>query len=95
MSDPSDVSAPRDGVRLDSQFGSDLGEISAPTDGVSRQKPSPMDPSDMTEQSPEAQKIAQIAYSYWEARRGSDGSAEENWYRAERALHHQPSSAEK
>lgn len=77
-----------DGVRLGSQVGSDLGEMSAPMDGVSRQKPSPMDPNEVHEQSPEAQKIAQLAYSYWEARRGSDGSAEEDWYRAERALYH-------
>jgi hypothetical protein len=32
------------------------------------------------------ESIAQLAYSYWEARGSSDGSAEEDWYRAEEAL---------
>jgi len=29
------------------------------------------------------EKIAQLAYSYWEARGYQHGSAEEDWYRAE------------
>lgn len=95
VSDPSDVSTPRDGVGLGSQLGSNLGEIPAPRDGVSRQNPSPIDLDGVHEQSPDAQKIAQLAYSYWEARQDSDGSPEEDWYRAEQALYYQPSSAEK
>ncbi len=31
-------------------------------------------------------EIARLAYSYWEARGGSGGSAEEDWYRAEQEL---------
>lgn len=31
----------------------------------------------------ERDEIARLAYSYWEARGGRDGSAEEDWYRAE------------
>jgi hypothetical protein len=30
------------------------------------------------------EEIAKIAYSYWQRRGGHDGSAEEDWYRAER-----------
>jgi hypothetical protein len=30
------------------------------------------------------EEIAKIAYSYWQARGGRNGSAEEDWYRAER-----------
>ena len=30
------------------------------------------------------EEIARIAYSYWQARGGLHGSAEEDWYRAER-----------
>jgi hypothetical protein len=29
------------------------------------------------------EEIAKLAYSYWEARGGNGGSAEEDWYRAE------------
>ncbi len=31
-------------------------------------------------------EIARLAYSYWEARGGSGGSAEEDWFRAEQEL---------
>jgi len=31
-------------------------------------------------------EIARLAYFYWEARGGNDGSAEEDWYRAEQEL---------
>lgn len=32
------------------------------------------------------EELARLAYSYWEARGGQDGSPEEDWYRAEREL---------
>lgn len=32
------------------------------------------------------QKIAELAYSYWLSRAGAEGSAEEDWLRAEREL---------
>jgi hypothetical protein len=32
------------------------------------------------------EEIATLAYCYWEARGGQGGSAEEDWYRAEREL---------
>jgi hypothetical protein len=35
---------------------------------------------------PSHQEIARLAYSYWEARGRRHGSAEEDWYRAEREL---------
>jgi hypothetical protein len=34
----------------------------------------------------EAQEIARLAYSYWEARGCQEGSAEEDWLRAEQEL---------
>ena len=36
--------------------------------------------------SPDADAIARLAYSYWEARGYQGGSAEEDWLRAENAL---------
>jgi hypothetical protein len=38
------------------------------------------------------QQIAELAYSYWEARGCPDGSAEEDWYRAEQDLRAQAES---
>jgi len=35
---------------------------------------------------PAIEEIAQLAYAYWEARNGSGGSAEDDWFRAEREL---------
>jgi hypothetical protein len=35
---------------------------------------------------PTPEEIAHLAYSYWEARGGGHGSAEEDWLRAERDL---------
>jgi len=32
------------------------------------------------------EEIARLAYSYWEARGGQEGSPEEDWLRAERQL---------
>ncbi len=32
------------------------------------------------------EEIALLAYSYWESRQGEEGSAEEDWLRAEREL---------
>jgi Protein of unknown function (DUF2934) len=45
-----------------------------------------MDPSNLSENRNE-QRIAQLAYSYWQARTGSNGSAEEDWFRAEAELY--------
>jgi Protein of unknown function (DUF2934) len=47
----------------------------------------PMDPSDMAGQDHNPRKIAQLAYSYWEERGCPYGSAEEDWFRAERELY--------
>jgi len=35
---------------------------------------------------PNQDDIARLAYSYWEARGENGGSAEEDWFRAEREL---------
>ena len=35
---------------------------------------------------PTYEEIAELAYSYWEARGGRDGSPWEDWFRAEREL---------
>ena len=35
---------------------------------------------------PTSEEIARLAYSYWEARGRQGGSAEEDWFRAERTL---------
>jgi hypothetical protein len=35
---------------------------------------------------PDRQEIARLAYSYWEARGGQNGSELEDWVRAEREL---------
>jgi hypothetical protein len=41
-----------------------------------------------TDAGPEVEhdEVARLAYSYWEARGGAGGSAEEDWVRAEREL---------
>jgi hypothetical protein len=39
-------------------------------------------------------EIAMLAYSYWEARGGRDGSAEEDWYRAEDDLRQRRTKAQ-
>lgn len=40
------------------------------------------------------EQIACLAYSYWEARHGQGGSAEEDWYRAEQELAHRQAERE-
>lgn len=40
------------------------------------------------------EQIARLAYSYWEARGGQAGSAEEDWYRAEQELARRQTEAE-
>jgi hypothetical protein len=35
---------------------------------------------------PEPEDIARLAYSYWEERGSTDGSSEDDWYRAEEEL---------
>lgn len=52
-----------------------------------RETKSPVDPSDMTRQNRDPEKIAKLAYSYWEAGGRRNGSAEEDWARAEQALY--------
>jgi hypothetical protein len=42
---------------------------------------------------PTPEEIAQLAYSYWEARGGQGGSAEEDWIRAEESLRAQVNAA--
>ena len=41
--------------------------------------------------SPTHEEIAALAYSLWEARGCPEGSAEEDWFNAERALNEQQS----
>jgi hypothetical protein len=55
----------------------------------------PMDPSDVAAQTHDPQKIAELAYTFWEARGRRDGSAEEDWARAEQALYGDASAGEK
>jgi hypothetical protein len=38
---------------------------------------------------PSREAIAQLAYLYWQARDGRDGSADDDWLRAERELRQQ------
>jgi hypothetical protein len=40
------------------------------------------------------EEIAQLAHSYWEARGRPDGSAEEDWFRAEQDLRNQRTALE-
>ena len=35
---------------------------------------------------PSSEEVARLAYAYWEARGHRHGSAQEDWYRAEREL---------
>lgn len=35
---------------------------------------------------PDHEEIVRLAYSYWEARGGQEGSPEEDWYKTEGAL---------
>lgn len=44
-----------------------------------------------SEITPSEDRIAELAYSYWEARGFVGGSSEEDWYRAERELRSQAS----
>ena len=44
--------------------------------------------------SPSHEEIARLAYAYWEARGHPHGSAQEDWFRAERELLRRRSSAE-
>ena len=37
---------------------------------------------------PSHDEIARLAYSYWEARSGQDGTPEEDWLKAEREILH-------
>jgi hypothetical protein len=60
-----------------------------------RETKPPADPSDMTRQNRDSQKIAQLAYSYWEAGGRRNGSAEEDWARAEQALYGDANAATK
>jgi hypothetical protein len=39
------------------------------------------------------EETAALAYSYWEARGGEDGSADDDWYRAEREVKHRAEAA--
>jgi hypothetical protein len=41
---------------------------------------------DPTDSNPRREEIARLAYSYWEARGGRDGSPEADWFRAEQEL---------
>jgi hypothetical protein len=43
---------------------------------------------------PSPEEIAGLAYAYWEARGRGHGSAQEDWYRAEREILSRRSSAE-
>ena len=43
-------------------------------------------PQDLKEYEPSHEEVARLAFSYWEARGGHGGSAEEDWLRAEKAL---------
>jgi hypothetical protein len=43
---------------------------------------------------PSHEEIARLAYAYWEARGHPHGSAQEDWFRAERHLFRHRSSAE-
>jgi hypothetical protein len=38
------------------------------------------------DKAPARDEISRLAYSYWLARGGSGGSAEEDWYRAEQEI---------
>jgi hypothetical protein len=54
------------------------------------------EPEPMMTSSLDQEAIARLAYSYWEARGGQDGTPGEDWFRAEAALrsgirpNHQP-----
>lgn len=49
----------------------------------------PVTPPDSS--APAAERIAQLAYSYWEDRGRQGGSPEEDWYRAIEELNNRPS----
>ena len=48
----------------------------------------PVDPMEAGDEigDPNESEVAQLAYSYWEARGGEGGSPWEDWFRAEREL---------
>jgi DUF2934 family protein len=47
----------------------------------------PADPGNVTQPGHDPQRVAQLAYFHWEARGCPSGSAEEDWFRAERELY--------
>jgi hypothetical protein len=48
--------------------------------------PEKVTPEKVSDAVPLQEEIAVLAYRYWEARGGQDGSAEEDWLRAEQEL---------
>jgi hypothetical protein len=64
----------------------DLGNVpaTAPPTSLAREAPADLEP--IADREPTADEIARLAYSYWEARGGQGGSADEDWFRAEREL---------
>ncbi len=62
-----------------------------PAEDLAADRSGNIDPSNMGEDRNQ-QKIAQLAYSYWEARGTGKGSAEEDWFRAEAEIRGKPSA---
>jgi hypothetical protein len=56
-------------------------------------KPADTTPPEPGNEAIPGQEIARLAYSYWEARGCQGGSAEEDWFRAERELKDRRASA--
>jgi hypothetical protein len=59
-------------------------QATAPETGVSAEKSAP---NETATEHRDPQKIAQLAYSYWQSRGGGDDSAEQDWFRAEAELY--------
>jgi hypothetical protein len=62
------------------------GSITVDTNPAPVTEITPTEPSNSIALPVTEQQIAELAYSYWEARGCQDGSAEEDWYRAEQEL---------
>ncbi len=59
-------------------------QATAPEAGVSPEKSAP---NEAATERRDPQKIAQLAYSYWQSRGNGDDSAEHDWFRAEAELY--------
>jgi hypothetical protein len=68
--------------------------ISQMHDPVATENEDPLNQSKRVHQEPSHEEIARLAYVYWSQRRPEDGTAEDDWLRAEATLRETGSNVE-